>query len=406
VGIQVYQGGSMGNPGTLVYDQDITTSAVALDWTNHVLGTPVPLVAGNEYWLAYDISATGDHPAAVDAGPAEPGKGDWMYFSGAWQEISVAFALDYNWIITGVVTQSDAIASVTPGKSKLIGESSIQPRLQAANGEGRFEAEFTGRTIRRAAVQTDNRSRSLAGFQVFRDGTMVHEITNAGVLEWLDTGVAPGNHDYHVLAVYTNPNGLSEPSNTSSVNIVLPQVTGVNAVSNWPNIVVTWTQLGNRNIASYNVYRDGTLVGNSTSGLLVMPNVPAGTYVINVAGVFTGGYVGPMSADVTVVHEEPGSVDPNLIPLVTSLDGNYPNPFNPTTMIKFGLHEDQAVSLTIYNVKGEKVRTLVNGELEAGYHSVLWNGRDDNGKTASSGVYFYKMKAGKYISTKKMILMK
>jgi len=92
--------------------------------------------------------------------------------------------------------------------------------------------------------------------------------------------------------------------------------------------------------------------------------------------------------------------------LSTSLQGNYPNPFNPTTTIKFVLSEDSYVTLEVYNIKGAKVCTLVEGEYEAGFHNVLWNGTDDSGKPVSSGMYFYKMNTGKNIATKKMVLMK
>ena len=84
----------------------------------------------------------------------------------------------------------------------------------------------------------------------------------------------------------------------------------------------------------------------------------------------------------------------------------YPNPFNPTTTINYQLPEENPVELTIYNIKGQKVKTLVNEVLPVGEHSAIWNGKDSNGNQVSSGVYFYKMKAEKYSSTKKMILMK
>lgn len=99
--------------------------------------------------------------------------------------------------------------------------------------------------------------------------------------------------------------------------------------------------------------------------------------------------------------------DPNLIPTHTELTGNYPNPFNPSTEIKFALKEAAKVTIDIYNIKGAKVRTLVNQEMEPGYHTAQWNGRDSNNKSVSSGVYFYKMSAGgKYTSTRKMIMLK
>ena len=87
---------------------------------------------------------------------------------------------------------------------------------------------------------------------------------------------------------------------------------------------------------------------------------------------------------------------------------NFPNPFNPSTTISFSLTAKDAknAKLEIYNLKGQKVKTLVNEELAAGKHSVVWNGTDDSDKSVSSGIYFYKMRAGSYTSTKKMILMK
>ncbi|NQV18847.1 MAG: T9SS type A sorting domain-containing protein [Armatimonadetes bacterium] len=96
------------------------------------------------------------------------------------------------------------------------------------------------------------------------------------------------------------------------------------------------------------------------------------------------------------------------VPTITKLNGNYPNPFNPETTISFSLKELSHVSLEIYNIRGQKVKTLIDDELEAKYHAVVWNGRDDSDRAVSSGVYFYKFKtkSGDYTSYKKMLLMK
>ncbi|MFC1887189.1 T9SS type A sorting domain-containing protein [Candidatus Cloacimonadota bacterium] len=90
----------------------------------------------------------------------------------------------------------------------------------------------------------------------------------------------------------------------------------------------------------------------------------------------------------------------------TVLNGNYPNPFNPTTAISYSLSSDSDVTLEIYNIKGQLVRTLVNDIITAGPQEVIWNGLDDCSNKVSSGVYFYKLNAGDYTSTKKMILLK
>jgi hypothetical protein len=94
-------------------------------------------------------------------------------------------------------------------------------------------------------------------------------------------------------------------------------------------------------------------------------------------------------------------------PLFTSLDQNYPNPFNPQTTIAFSLKENAHVSLKVYNVAGQLVRTLVNENRVAGvYTDVQWDGKSDNGSLVSSGVYFYKLVTKNFSMTKKMVLLK
>lgn len=92
-------------------------------------------------------------------------------------------------------------------------------------------------------------------------------------------------------------------------------------------------------------------------------------------------------------------------PAVYGVD-NYPNPFNPTTTIGFMLPEVSQTRLQIYNIRGQLVRKFVSGNLEAGYHKIVWDGRNENGVKVSSGVYIYQIHAGDFVQTKKMILMK
>jgi hypothetical protein len=95
------------------------------------------------------------------------------------------------------------------------------------------------------------------------------------------------------------------------------------------------------------------------------------------------------------------------IPSEYQLAQNYPNPFNPTTQINFDLPKQSAVTLEIYDMLGQKVRTLINGEtMEPGYYNVSWNGTNQAGTTVSSGVYFYRIVADKFMSLKKMMFMK
>lgn len=93
-------------------------------------------------------------------------------------------------------------------------------------------------------------------------------------------------------------------------------------------------------------------------------------------------------------------------PISMSIGQNYPNPFNPETNISFDINRSGLVKLEIYNLKGQKVKTLVNDKFEVGRHSVVWNGRDDSDKEVASGIYFYRIKNGEKSLTRKMILMK
>ncbi|MDA3813033.1 MAG: T9SS type A sorting domain-containing protein [Candidatus Cloacimonetes bacterium] len=86
--------------------------------------------------------------------------------------------------------------------------------------------------------------------------------------------------------------------------------------------------------------------------------------------------------------------------------GNYPNPFNPTTKISFSLPSEEDIVLTIYNIKGQKVKTLYSGTADKGEHTVIWEGKDTNNKLVSSGIYFYKLKTNNEELTRKMLMMK
>jgi hypothetical protein len=101
-------------------------------------------------------------------------------------------------------------------------------------------------------------------------------------------------------------------------------------------------------------------------------------------------------------EEEEGSITPKDFELYQS----YPNPFNNQTIIKYDLLKPCQVSLTIYNILGQKVKTLVEGYQVAGSKVVNWDGRDEKSKDLASGIYFYQLKAGEVTQTKRMVLLK
>jgi hypothetical protein len=94
------------------------------------------------------------------------------------------------------------------------------------------------------------------------------------------------------------------------------------------------------------------------------------------------------------------------LPTTFELSQNVPNPFNPTTQLMFALPQAAKVNLTVYNVLGQRVTTLVDDYMNAGYQTVTWNGTDYSGRDVSSGVYFYRLSTDQFTDTKKMLLLK
>ena len=94
------------------------------------------------------------------------------------------------------------------------------------------------------------------------------------------------------------------------------------------------------------------------------------------------------------------------LPDVFALHNNYPNPFYPVTNITYDIPEVAQVTLEIYNVSGQKVRTLAQGQHEPGRYRIQWNATNDYGTPLSSGMYIYRIRAGDFVSVKKLILMK
>ncbi|MCK5052521.1 MAG: T9SS type A sorting domain-containing protein [Candidatus Cloacimonetes bacterium] len=120
--------------------------------------------------------------------------------------------------------------------------------------------------------------------------------------------------------------------------------------------------------------------------------------------------ISPVSDDLYFLDLSGSSIETYSIVQPDINLSNHPNPFNPTTTITFNLTTEntESTELTIYNLKGQKIKTfpVILSGVEGEIYSVIWNGTDDNNKPVSSGLYFYKLKSGRYISTKKMILMK
>jgi len=145
-----------------------------------------------------------------------------------------------------------------------------------------------------------------------------------------------------------------------------------------------WTN----NIISPNVMRDGSEYHMWFSGF--QPQFPF------------AGRIGYAISAITGINDDGGTA----LPKSPVLHQNYPNPFNPATTIAFNLSHASRITLHVYDMTGKKVRTLINGHYAAGHHTLLWNGTNDAGQAVSSGVYFYRLEAGNFRQTRKMLLVR
>ncbi len=172
-------------------------------------------------------------------------------------------------------------------------------------------------------------------------------------------------------------------------------------------VQLSWKANEEEDLGYYAIYKgtDTTPLATTTALNYVDNNVNEGvTYDYRITAFDVNGNESESAAASVVVGVADRPKD--AIPTDYALGNNYPNPFNPTTMITYQLPKAGEVKLTIINSLGQKVRTLVTGQVAAGYHQTLWDARDDNGALVGSGTYLYRLEAGNFVQTKKLVLMK
>lgn len=183
-----------------------------------------------------------------------------------------------------------------------------------------------------------------------------------------------------------------------------------------------WTTQSETNVACFRVYRSENM--SLKDAVMFNAFIPAtntsvtqhytfvdqeiyadGTYYYWLENVDMNGtsqFHGPVIA--TVIHGEPGA--PAIVPTVSGIEKVYPNPFNPSTSINYMLDKDAAVSIKVYNVRGQMMSSLFEGSKEAGFHSVVWNGTTDSGTELPSGIYTVTVKIGSDIHSRRVVLSK
>ena len=209
--------------------------------------------------------------------------------------------------------------------------------------------------------------------------------TNNGVVVTANNATTDINFDLSWIPVFNPPQNGNVNSNTGLLTW--------NAPDPYPGTT----------LIGYNIYLDGLFLAFVTETSYQLENLVNGMlYTVAITAVYEGGFE---SDQITLDFVYSGTgIGNDLIP-TTELIGNYPNPFNPVTNIVYSIKEAGNVTLEIYNLKGQLVKTLIDEIKETGEYVTSWNGTDNSNKSVSSGVYLYKMKSNNFSSTKKMILM-
>ena len=204
----------------------------------------------------------------------------------------------------------------------------------------------------------------------------------------------------------------SDPVSGSSIDNLHPDVP-MNFMVNQGGggaVSLSWSASEDVDFDFYNVYRqeivstEPAVVFTTVDSFFVDQNAAeAGAYEYWITAVDMSGLESDPSNSVSAVL----SADESLgLPTEFALRQNYPNPFNPSTQIRYALPEETRVTISIYDLMGRKVRTLVNDVQSAGYRTAMWNATNDMGRPVSAGVYIYSIHAGDFIQNRKMVLMK
>ena len=273
------------------------------------------------------------------------------------------------------------------------------------NNDG--EDDFNTDNQLRIEILTDDYGNETA-WALYQDGSLLASISpgslNSGTLYTWNYQVPAGEYRFVITDSYGD--GICCGYGFGEYNLYLND-----------ELIATGGEFGADETVEFTIL-DDWLTMNPLSGT-VSPEGSAGVLLnINAEGMFPGVY----SAGISVNSNDPdqgaviiplsltvngmSSENESLLPAEFALHQNYPNPFNPQTKIRYDLPENSMVNITVYDMLGREVKTLVNQAQNAGFKSIIWDATNDYGKAISAGIYLYQIQAGDYIHTQKMVLLK
>jgi hypothetical protein len=394
---------SSGSYGVFIWN-DTTEHRYVIEW-NHTTNRNTSAVETFEliiYDPQYHPTLTGDSEILYQYSAIVNNDSGENYASvglESWDQLTGIEYTHDNYYGSGASTLSNNMAILITTNT---GRGGIKGQIRAGEGEG-----FGGAKVTASGGQ--------------------YRISSAMGDYWI-TNIAPGTVGLSVEADGYFPQSMDSVTveadqTTDNVNFYLarcPVPGGLMATDSLQNrILVSWNAVINPQLVGYNLYRSrfeggGFVQVNDSpiTNLFYTDAPPESTlYWYYVTAVFSDGSWSAESFSSVKdsgrrLVPEVGISEEDLIPDVFFLSQNYPNPFNPATTISYGLPQASEVKVQVFNLLGQKIVTLVDEPQEAGLKSVIWDGKDSFGQTVSSGVYFYKIDAGSFHQSKKMVMLK
>ncbi|MBW6516502.1 MAG: immune inhibitor A [Candidatus Cloacimonetes bacterium] len=428
----------------VVYNQALT-GLTFNQWNELTLTEPVYLEFGQDYWVGYNVEhVAGEFPAGCDSGPHVPGKGDMIRMgAGGWQSLYTASggAIDANWNIQALVEILD-IRTGEPVVKHLQREEITGYNVyhSLSSGAGYTSIGTTDATETNFVHQ--NPEEGAVNYYVV---TALYGTSESGYSNVASAFVIPATSEELAYDDGTAESGYNVGNNSHLAVKFMPNIINevqlthlkiyVETVRTAPMVIKVWEDEdgfpGEFAIAQFVFPANQIQLGWN-----IIP-IPEGTPIYLEDGYFFVGILESANSSAIGVDEDSvgnsyikittnpwsqfqngnfmirailagySDVDEILIPSNDVLTvTNYPNPFNPETIIKMNLPHASHVKLSVYNVKGQLVKVLVDDYLNAGTHQTVWNGTDNRGINVSSGLYFYSLESDGQIINRRMMLLK
>ncbi|MCL2062937.1 MAG: T9SS type A sorting domain-containing protein [Candidatus Cloacimonetes bacterium] len=294
------------------------------------------------------------------------------------------------------------------------------PFLRSMDNKRKAPVDFTGKILDHDVVLTwlksdfsinydSNIQASLNGFILYRNHIFVNQTTDMNYIDLnLDTDT---KYSYWIIAYYDD--GEFGSAGTSIIMPLFSPPLNLQAIAGDGVVNLSWEIPNTQKygtVIGYNVFRDDKKIDVILSPYKEYSDIGLENdiyYEYHVTAIW-GGEIDGESEPSNIVIAKPETSDENdeIISYTTLLLGNFPNPFNPQTTINFSLARNGFVSIEIFNIRGQRIITLINNLLPAGKYEIFWTGVDSSNLRVSSGIYFYTMVTEDYNETRRMILLR